>query len=111
MRSNVKNILWVRTDSIGDTVLSSLMLPRIWEKYRGARITAICQERIGQLYEACPYVDDVVVFNKRRALEDERHPEEIAGPLQLLKPGLSLNSVYSREAPMDPWGNRREKDT
>ena len=95
------SILWVRTDSIGDGVLSASMLPYIRRKYEGARIVVVCQEHIAELYEACPYVDEVVVFNRARALEDERYRLEITARLRMLKPQLSLNSVYSREALTD----------
>jgi ADP-heptose:LPS heptosyltransferase len=96
-----KTIVWVRTDSIGDAVLSASMLPYIRRKYEGARIVIVCQEHIAELYEACPYVDEVVVFNRARALEDERYRLEITARLRMLKPQLSLNSVYSREALTD----------
>jgi ADP-heptose:LPS heptosyltransferase len=101
MIDNIRNIVWVRTDSIGDAVLSASMLPYIRRKYEGARIVVVCQEHIAELYEACPYVDEVVVFNRGRALEDERYRLEITARLRMLKPQLSLNSVYSREALTD----------
>lgn len=102
MKANTKNILWVRTDSIGDAVLSASMLPHICENYRDARITTVCQEHIAELYEACPYVDDIVVFNRKRALLDDHYREEIVMRLRALKPDVSLNSVYSRE-PLTDW--------
>ena len=98
---HVENVLWVRTDSIGDNVLAASTLPHIRQKYEGARITVVCQEHIAELYEACPNVDDIVVFNRIRALQDERYREEIVMRLRALKPDVSLNSVYSREALTD----------
>ncbi len=96
-----KSIVWVRTDSIGDAVLSSSMLPYIREKHQDAGITVVCQGHIAELYEACPYVDDIVAFDKKRALQDDRYREEIVMRLRALKPDVSLNSVYSREALTD----------
>jgi len=96
-----KSIVWVRTDSIGDGVLSASMLPHIRQKYEDAGITVVCQEHIAELYEACPYVDDIVVFDRQRALLDERYREEIVERLRALKPDVSLNSIYSREALTD----------
>ncbi|MCK4292792.1 MAG: glycosyltransferase [Planctomycetes bacterium] len=101
MRTDIRNILWVRTDSIGDAVLSSSMLPYIRQKYEDAGISVVCQEHIAELYEACPYVDDIVVFDRQRALLDERYREEVVERLRALKPDVSLNSVYSREALTD----------
>ncbi len=97
----IRNILWIRTDSIGDAVLSSSMLPHIRHKWKDARITVVCQEYVAELYEACPDVDDIVTFNKRQALQNEHYREEIIKPLRAMKPDLSLNSVYSREALTD----------
>jgi len=97
LKKDVENILWVRTDSIGDNVLAASMLPHIREKFRDAKITILCQEHIAQLYQACPYVDDIIVFNRKRALEDKQYREEIINRLRALKPELSLNSVFSRE--------------
>ncbi|GAH97755.1 unnamed protein product, partial [marine sediment metagenome] len=55
VESEVKNILWVRTDSIGDNVLAASMLPHIREKFRDAKIAVLCQEHIAQLYETCRF--------------------------------------------------------
>ena len=95
--TRIKNLLWVRTDSIGDNVLSASMLPYIREKYKDAQITVLCQEHIVQLYENCPYVDGIVAFNRKRALEDKPYREEIVSRLLTVRPDMSLNSVYSRE--------------
>jgi len=97
VEQKVKNILWVRTDSIGDNVLAASMLPHIQEKYKDAKITVVCQEHIAELYETCPYVDNIIVFNRKRALEDGQYRQEIIDRLRAPKPDLSLNSVFSRE--------------
>jgi len=100
-QESIESIVWVRTDSIGDAVLSASMLPYIRRKHEGARIVVVCQDHVAELYEACPYVDEVVVFNRGRALEDEQYRLEITARLRTFKPQLSLNSVYSREALTD----------
>jgi nucleoside-diphosphate-sugar epimerase/glycosyltransferase involved in cell wall biosynthesis/ADP-heptose:LPS heptosyltransferase/GT2 family glycosyltransferase len=93
----IKHILWVRTDSIGDNVLASSMLPYIKEKYKDAKITVLCQEHIAELYEICPFVDTVATFNRSQAYQDENYRNELIQKLQALNADLSLNSVYSRE--------------
>jgi glycosyltransferase involved in cell wall biosynthesis/ADP-heptose:LPS heptosyltransferase len=97
-----ENILWVRTDSIGDAVLSASMLPYIHKKYKDARITVFCQEHIKELYHTCPDVDDVICFDRNRAIHDEQYRETITHSVRELKPYLSLNSVFSRE-PINDW--------
>ncbi|GAG62112.1 unnamed protein product, partial [marine sediment metagenome] len=54
---NCRKILFVRTDSIGDNILAMTMIPHIKDKYPKANITALCQEHIAELYEACPFVE------------------------------------------------------
>lgn len=95
--NSINNILWVRTDSIGDNVLASSMLPHIRAKYKNAKITVLCQEHIAELYESCPFADDTIVFNKRRAIENVQYRRVIIKQLEILNPDVCLNSVYSRE--------------
>lgn len=96
-KKHIRSMLFVRTDSIGDNVLAASMLPYIREKYKGAKITVFCQEHIAELYGSCPCVDDIVVFNRKKAYEDAGYRNEIINSLRALKPDLSLNSVFSRE--------------
>lgn len=96
-RQSSQNILWVRTDSIGDAVLSSSMLPHIREKFKHSRITVLCQEHIAPLYETCPHINEIIPFNAAKAYQDENYRNEIMQRLSGLQFDLSLNSVYSRE--------------
>ncbi|MBN2136632.1 MAG: glycosyltransferase [Sedimentisphaerales bacterium] len=97
----VKNIIWVRPDAIGDAVLSASMLPYIKAKWANAAITVVCQGHIAELYKACPHVDNIVTFERKRALSDNAYRRRVVGMLQQFKPEVSLNSVYSREALTD----------
>lgn len=92
-----KNILWLRTDSIGDNVLASSMLPHIRKKYPQAKITVLCQEHIAELYETRPYIDEIITFNRIRAYQDENYRNEMLAKIRALNSDLALNSVYSRE--------------
>ncbi len=95
--SSKKRILFVRTDSIGDNVLASSILPHIYEKYGNPEITVVCQEHIAQLYQHCPYVNDIITFNRKQAVENESYRNEIVGQLRAFKPDIAMNSVFSRE--------------
>ena len=101
--TEVQNVLWIRTDSIGDNVLASSMLPYIHEKYRNANITVVCQEHIAELYESCPFVYDVIRYNKSLAYEDEQYRADILRKLRSLNADRVLNSVYSREPLTDAF--------
>ena len=93
-----KEILWIRTDAIGDNVLASAILPHIKERYPGARITVLCQERVAELYQASPCVDQIISFNWWKAFHEEPYRQHILGQVQALNADLTLNSVYSRES-------------
>jgi ADP-heptose:LPS heptosyltransferase/glycosyltransferase involved in cell wall biosynthesis len=99
----VKSILWIRTDSIGDNVLAASMLPHIRRKYKDARITVVCQEHITELYEACPFVDDIISYERERAQKDKEYRKSIIQWLRALNADLVLNSVYSREPLADKF--------
>ncbi|MDD2338360.1 MAG: glycosyltransferase family 9 protein, partial [Geobacteraceae bacterium] len=93
-----KRILWIRTDAIGDNVLASGMLPHIRELYPRASITVFCQDRVAELYQASPCVDEVLAFNWWKAFHEETYRQEILGKVQAINADQTLNSVFSREA-------------
>ena len=98
---SVHHLLWVRTDSIGDAVLASSMLPFVRKRFSSAKITVVCREHMAELYESCPYVDAVVTFNEKRFLSDSPYASEILQSIRNLKVDCTLNSVYSREVICD----------
>jgi ADP-heptose:LPS heptosyltransferase/glycosyltransferase involved in cell wall biosynthesis/2-polyprenyl-3-methyl-5-hydroxy-6-metoxy-1,4-benzoquinol methylase len=91
----VRQIIWQRTDSIGDAVLSSSMLPYIRKKYPAAEITVVCQEHIAELYESCYAVNRIISIPTEHRWKDQRQYEEFLETIRALKPDLLLNSVYS----------------
>ena len=97
--AQVNSLLFVRTDAtIGDNVLASAILPHVRAHYPYAKIIVICQDRVADLYEACPYVDGIISFNWWKAFHEEPYRQEILGKVQAINADLTLNSVYSREA-------------
>jgi ADP-heptose:LPS heptosyltransferase/glycosyltransferase involved in cell wall biosynthesis len=97
MPENPRHILWLRTDSIGDNVLSASMLPHVRRFFGGAALTVVCQSHIAELYETCPHVDRVITFDKKRACADEEYKAAVIETVRGVGAGLCLNSAYSRE--------------
>jgi|GEM_PF-1751883 len=95
--SDVRKILWVRPDSIGDAVLSASMLKYIKEKWRDSEIYVVCQDRIAELYKESPYVKDIITFNRIQLINDNSYRAFIGESLKKVGFDLCLNSVYSRE--------------
>jgi len=90
-------VLWIRTDSIGDNVLASSMLPYIREVFPESIIIGVFQERIADLYRHCPYIDDLITYDRMRACNDAQYRNELLSNINSLKVDIALNSVYSRD--------------
>jgi ADP-heptose:LPS heptosyltransferase len=73
------------------------MLPYIREKYADAQVTVVCQQHIAEFYEACPYVDAIVSFDRKRIFTEKGYQDELLSRLKAIEADLLLNSVYSRE--------------
>jgi glycosyltransferase involved in cell wall biosynthesis/ADP-heptose:LPS heptosyltransferase len=93
---SIQRLLWVRTDSIGDAVLASSMLPWIQRKYPKAQIAVLCQKHVADLYLRAPGVGSIICFERQQA-ETEAGLSELRGELSQFAPQLILNSTYSRD--------------
>lgn len=65
MNSPYKNILIVRTDRIGDVVLSLPIARIIKEKYPDSKITFLVREYTKALVVNNPFIDDVITLDER----------------------------------------------
>ena len=64
MMKNVKNILIVRTDRIGDVVLTTPAVKILRQTYPKARLTMLVQPLTKDLVEENPYLDEVLVDDR-----------------------------------------------
>lgn len=94
--ASIKNIIWMRTDSIGDNVLAAAMLEHIRKQYPLAVITVVCQQHSAELYETCPYIDGFISFDGPRFLREPFYRGIIFKRMQAVNADLALDSVYSR---------------
>lgn len=60
----VPNILIVRLDVIGDMVLTSGFIREVRANFPQARITLVCSPAAYPIVEFCPYVNEILTFNK-----------------------------------------------
>lgn len=60
----VQNILIVRLDAIGDMVLTSGFLREVRTNFPCARITLVCSPLVRPIVELCPYVNEILTFDK-----------------------------------------------
>src|SRR5947199_326870 len=103
-------VLYIRCDSIGDAVVAAGMLRPLHEKFAaggtgggaGGRIVAVCQARVAPVYEACPFVDATIAFDRGRLTSDPSYQVDFLRRLHVAQPSVCLNTVYSRE-PVGDW--------
>ena len=91
-----RNILLVRTDSIGDSVLAMTTLGPLKEKYQGARLTVLCQAHVAPLYRLSPHCDAIITFDCAKILTDDGYRHGVEQELASAGFDLCLTSVYSR---------------
>jgi ADP-heptose:LPS heptosyltransferase len=94
---NPQQILFIRTDSIGDNILAASMLEPLRNKYPNAKITLVCQEHISEIYEVSPFVNNIITYRRKLILEDTLYRNSIIKKLQGLKADIAFNTIYSRQ--------------
>lgn len=97
LRRDTRSILLVRTDAIGDMVLAAGMLEPLRRHCSAAHITVACQHGPAEVLAECPYVDELVPFDRARAYADEAYRARLIDRLRNAGPEVVLNTVYSRE--------------
>jgi lipopolysaccharide heptosyltransferase II len=60
--SQIRKILVVRLDVIGDFAFNTPLLRELQRGFPSAKITVVVNERVLNLCETCPYVDEVIPF-------------------------------------------------
>ncbi len=63
--SNVKKILVTRTDRIGDVILSTPVFQALKETFPAVKIYALVLPATSEILEGNPYIDKVLIYDKR----------------------------------------------
>ncbi|MGZ3701036.1 MAG: glycosyltransferase family 9 protein [Bdellovibrionota bacterium] len=63
MTENITGILVVRTDKIGDVVLTTPAIAALRKRYPKARITGVVSMVAAEIYKSNPHLDDVIVLD------------------------------------------------
>jgi ADP-heptose:LPS heptosyltransferase len=94
----VQVILLVRTDALGDALLTSVILPHVASRFFAARLIVACRENLAELYYACPYISEVVPFDRVRASGDPVYLRQLVEALRGFRPDLAINASWSRDS-------------
>lgn len=89
-----KRILLIRTDSIGDGVLATSLVPELRKAAPGARITVICQDHVAAVWQGL--ADHILIFNASQFKASRHHRKEITNRLKSGHFDVALNTVCSR---------------
>jgi ADP-heptose:LPS heptosyltransferase len=63
MADNISGILVIRTDKIGDVVLTTPAIAALRKRYPHARITGVVSPVAAEIYRASPHLDDHIVLD------------------------------------------------
>jgi heptosyltransferase-2 len=79
---NPRHILIRMPNWLGDAVMATPILTDLRHRWPEAKITALCQNPIGQLLIADPHVDQILDFKRPSGWIHRIHPVDILQPLQ-----------------------------
>ncbi len=96
-----KKILIVRPDAIGDFVIFSGALPYYRRIYPNAEITIVVPEGVANLVEACPFVDEVITFDRGKMLSQPGYAAELVRHLRSKQFAVAICPVFSRDKVSD----------
>lgn len=99
--AGVENILIVRLDAIGDMVLTSGFIREVRANFPQARITLICSPLTFPIVELCPYVNEVLTFDKKTL--DRNFPVMIASIAEFCRANLWQKNFSVAFSPQ--WGS------
>ena len=94
---NDKNILWIRTDAIGDAVLSSSMLGSLKQYFKDYKITVVCRDIVSEIYELSPCVDNIISVDIKKFYSDKKYLSDLLSKLQSVNAVYAFNSIFSRD--------------
>ena len=94
---NVRKILFVRTDAVGDCLLSASLLEHLKRKFNEAEITVVCQNHTKEVFQNSPHVTEIIEIDKPLFKKDENFRNSFLSGLRKYNFDLAVNPVYSRE--------------
>lgn len=94
---NYNNILIVRTDSIGDNIIGSSIIPEIKKILPNATIDIACQNHIAPLYEHSPHIESILRFEKNKLISNKYYLSQFIKQIQSKVYNICINSAFSRD--------------
>ncbi len=99
----IRNILLVRLDAIGDMVMTSGFIRELRRNYPLARIDMVVNPLVAPMVELCPHVDSIFTFDRKLFLQD------LAACLDRMR-DLCQNALWEKKydlAICPQWGDEK----
>jgi ADP-heptose:LPS heptosyltransferase len=91
------SILMIRTDGLGDLLLALPALRHLKESFGSSRISLLTRQEWVDVVRLCPYVDEVIGWDKERYARSISYRLKFIRELRRRKYGVAIHSTYSRE--------------
>jgi len=89
-------VLLLKPEGIGDLVIFTAVLPDIRVFYGEKKIVLVVRQEARELFEQCPYVDEVIGIDYERYLNNLLYRMKVLHSLFSLRPEVSFYPAYSR---------------
>jgi ADP-heptose:LPS heptosyltransferase len=90
------SVVFLRTDGIGDGLLSTALLEPLARRYPHWGIHVVCPEYVQEVFEHSPWVASVIPFDLHHYRENREGFRELNDRVARIKADLVLNTVRSR---------------
>jgi len=103
IRAGTGKLLWIRPDAIGDALLSSSMLPLLQARIPHEHLIVVCDERVASVYRNCPYVQDVLQFERQKLFSDSAYYSEFKMQIKNTGADVCVQSIRTPEPIADEF--------
>jgi len=92
----LETVLLVEPEGIGDLVIFSTVLPDIRMSYSDKKIVLVVRQEAKELFEYCPYVDEVIGIDYERYLNNLLYRMKVLNSLMSLSPEIAFYPSHTR---------------
>ena len=65
MNREIKNILVVNVNWLGDTVFATPVFKALKEYYPGCRVSCLCVPRVYEILQMSPFIDEIIIYDEK----------------------------------------------
>ncbi|MHC4616154.1 MAG: glycosyltransferase [Planctomycetota bacterium] len=92
-----RKVLVIRSDSIGDFVIFGGAIPYYRKIYPNAHIALVVADTVAELAEACPFIDEVITFNRAEICSRPEYAAEFISLIRQKTFDVAICPALSRD--------------